>query len=83
MYEESNGAGLDIRPDVDTWTWLRHRADQRYRGDLGRCIEEVLRAARIADQQRHHQGVAPVDLPSDPWQPLEHELQHRRGSTTT
>jgi hypothetical protein len=74
---------LQIPDDPATWAWLQQQADQRYRGDLGRCVAEVLRAARIQAEQFHHQGVSAGELGRDPWGPLDDALHQRRTDTTT
>lgn len=79
----SEQQGLDIRPDVATWNWLRRLAAEAYGGNVRICIESVLRDARIAAERVSHGSVDPSELPADPWAPLDEQLHQHRTDTTT
>ncbi len=78
MPEPEPVAPVKIRPDDATIAWLERLAAERYGGDLGRCVEAVLREARVAAEGLPRRGVLAADLPSDPWHSLEVELRQRR-----
>ena len=53
-------------PDEATAIGLDRITEERYGGDIGRCLAALTRAARIVDETRRRGAATPDDLPADP-----------------
>lgn len=65
----SLGGGVD--PDAQTAAWVRQRAVDFHHGNVGVCVAELLKSARLRDEGLKAGGWRPTEAPKDLWGPLE------------
>lgn len=73
---ESFHADVHARPDLIEW--LRRRADDFHNGDVGECVDQILRSVMERDLYLKAQNWEPNTAPVDPWENLTAKLGRQR-----